>query len=207
MCTKDENGGYNYIFEQDFTVGGLTQEKEQDNKDKILNNKLEEQTSAINNQTEAIKENNETNKNIFQKIGDIFLSIVELPLKLVNLLIDALKSLFVPSDDFISNFFTDLKDWFSDRLGFLFYPFELVIDILNKILNINFSEPVFNIPDINEPFTNQKLISSTTFNLNDMLSNSVFKNVHNIYLLCVDAFIIFALVNFAKKKFEEVTNK
>lgn len=124
-----------------------------------------------------------------------------------SLLIDAIKSLFIPSDDFFSNYFTNLKDWFSDRLGFLFYPFELVIDILNKIANINFSDPVINIPDINEPFTGNKLISATTFDFNSLLSNSILKNIHDIYLIGVDAVIVIALVNLAKRKWEEVSTK
>jgi len=38
-----------------------------------------------------------------------------------------------------------------------------------------------------------------------LLSNEILKNVHDIYLILVDAVIIFAVVNLAKNKFEEVT--
>ena len=89
----------------------------------------------------------------------------------------------------------------------MFYPFELVIDILNKIANINFSDPVINIPDINDPFTGNKLISATTFDFNSLLSNSILKNIHDIYLIGVDAVIVIALVNLAKRKWEEVSTK
>lgn len=156
-----------------------------------LNQKTEEQTNAI-------KENTEVNKNIFQQI-------IELPGKLVSMLLDAIKSLFIPNDDFLSNYFNDLFNWFCDRLGFLSYPVELFVNILNKILNINFAEPILNIPDIREPFTNELFIYATTFNLNSLLTNDTLKNVHDIYLIVVDAVIIFALVNLAKNKFEEVT--
>ena len=115
--------------------------------------------------------------------------------------------MFIPSDGFFDTFFTDLKNWFSDRFGFLFYPFQLILDILNRLLNINFAEPIFNIPDINEPFTNNKLISATTYNLNDLLSNNVFKTIHDLYFVIVDAFIIICLVNLIKKKYAEVVDK
>ena len=121
------------------------------------------------------------------------------------MLLNLFKSVFIPSDDFLSNYFNDLFDWFTDRLGFLGYPVELFVDILNRILNINFADPVINIPDIPEPFTGELLIHSTTFNFNDLLENDVLKTVHDIYLILVDAVIIFALVNLAKNKFEEVT--
>ena len=194
------------IFDKkEFTVSGLTTEDNiQDNQD-IMNDKLDEQTNAI-------KENTETNKGIWETIKDILSYINPFSenffvYKLIELLVDALKSLFIPSDDFLGTYFTDLKEWFSDRLGFLFYPFELVIDILNMILDIDFSEPVFNIPDITEPFSNKKLISATTFKFNDLLENNTFNTIHSIYLVCVDVFVVFGLVNLFRKKYEEVTTK
>lgn len=181
-----------------FEIGGLTLEEE-------IKNEQDEQT-------EAIKENTETNKGIWETIKDILSYINPFSenffvYKLIELLVDAIKSLFIPSDNFFSTYFTNLQNWFSDRLGFLFYPFELIIDILNQILNINFSEPQFNIPDIYEPFTGKKLISSTTFNFNDLLDNSVLNTVHNIYLILVDVAIVFGLVNLFHRKYEEVTTK
>lgn len=181
-----------------FTVGGLTAEEELKNKQDETNQKLDEA--------------NETNKGIWETIKEVLSYINPFSenffvYKLIDLLIDAIKTLFIPSDDFFSTYFTNLQDWFSDRLGFLFYPFELIIDILNDILNIDFSEPQFNIPDINEPFTGKKLISATTFNFNDLLDNSVWNTVHNIYLILVDAAIVFGLVNLFHKKYEEVTTK
>ena len=181
-----------------FTVGGLTAEEELKNKQDETNQKLDEA--------------NETNKGIWETIKEVLSYINPFSenffvYKLIDLLIDAIKTLFIPSDDFFSTYFTNLQDWFSDRLGFLFYPFELVIDILNDILNIDFSEPQFNIPDINEPFTGKKLISATTFNFNDLLDNSTWNTVHNIYLILVDASIVFGLVNLFHKKYEEVTTK
>lgn len=210
---------YNYFTTYNFTVGTLNTEDILNSNQNIINNKLDEQTNiikeqtqVIEQQTQAIKEQHETSKGIWGSIKEV-LSYINpfsenfFAYNLVELIINGIKSLFIPSDGFIENFFNNLKNWFSDRLGFLFYPFELIIDILNKMLNINFSEPVFNIPDINEPFTNTKLISATTYNLNSLLENGVFKTIHDIYFVFVDAFIIFGLVNLAKRKFEEVMSK
>lgn len=94
--------------------------------------------------------------------------------------------------------------FFKERFGFLIYPFDLTINTLKRIAAINYSEPKFNIPDIYEPTTNKKLISAVTFNFNDYLENNNFKNVHNIYLIIVDAAIIFALLNLAWKKISGV---
>ncbi len=98
-------------------------------------------------------------------------------------------------------------NFFKERFGFLVYPFDLAINVLNKIKNVKFEEPSFDIPDLKEPFTQQKLISATHFNFNDLLKNEVMKNIHDIYLVVVDAIIIFALVNLLKNKIMEVFDK
>lgn len=97
--------------------------------------------------------------------------------------------------------------FFRERFGFLVYPFDLSINILNKIKNVNFVEPAFSVPDIYEPVTKVKIISSVNFNFNDLLENEVFKNVHDIYLIVVDVIIIFALVMLLKNKIMGVFDK
>lgn len=94
--------------------------------------------------------------------------------------------------------------FFKERFGFLIYPFDLTINTLKRIASIDYGEPKFNIPDIYEPTTNKKLISAVTFNFNDYLENNTFKTVHNIYLIIVDAAIIFGLLNLAWKKISGV---
>lgn len=192
------------IFDtKSFTVGSsyTDEDKQKDYQDKI--------SSSLEDQKQAIEENTKTNKNIFEKIGDILSYIKPFSenffgKKLVELILDGLKGLFVPEDGFFDTYFSDLKDWFSDRLGFLWTPFDIIIEILNKILNINFSEPIFHIPEINEPFSGSKLISEYDYNLNSLLDNDIFKNIHDIYFIGVDAVIIFALINLARRKIEEV---
>lgn len=177
---------------------------------------FQESTNKIvesNNKTqEAIKENTETNKNIFQKIGDI-LNILNpfsenfFAYKLVDLFLNMLKGLFIPSDTFFSNYFSELNDWFSDRFGFLYYPLELFFDLCNRFLSINFNEPVINIPEIREPFTNTVFISATQFNFNTLLEQNSLKTVHDIYLVVVDAIIYIGLVILLYNKYEEVMTK
>lgn len=201
------------IFDSiEFTVAERKAEDVIKDKQDETNSRLDDQNKKLDEQNEKLDEQNKTSKGIWDTIKEVLSYINPFSenffvYKLISLLIDAIKSLFIPSDDFFSNYFTNLKDWFSDRLGFLFYPFELVIDILNKIANINFSDPVINIPDINEPFTGNKLISATTFDFNSLLSNSILKNIHDIYLIGVDAVIVIALENLAKRKWEEVSTK
>lgn len=213
----DNNAYFKNVFS---TYGGLSDDdifKNQiENQNILLKEKFEHIINIIretsNNHTMILKETEKTNKGILDTIKEVLSYINPLSenffaYKLVDLLLQGLKNLFIPSDEFFSNFFNDLKNWFSERFGFLMYPFELLIEILNRILNINLSEPIIDIPEIVEPVTNTKLINSINFNFNDLLENNVLNTVHNIYLIILDAFIIFGLVNLAKSKFEEVITK
>lgn len=50
-----------------------------------------------------------------------------------NFIIEGLKSLFIPDDEYFSSLFDRLHQFFSDRLGFLYVPFDLLIRLLDAI--------------------------------------------------------------------------
>ena len=198
----DENFDCSHFSTSDtFSADELNKQMQQSQ-----NNKLDEQNKKLDEQ-------NKTSKGIWDTLKDLLSYINPLSenffvYKLIELLVDAIKSLFIPSDGFFNDFFTNLKEWFSDRLGFLFYPFELLIDLLNRILNINLNEPTFSIPEVREPSTGNVLFYEKKFNFNDiLLQNEAFETMHNIYFIIVDAIVVFGLVNLIKKKLEEVETK
>lgn len=225
VLTYSQSNGLVGLDTREVVIKGKSTEigKETDEIKKEINSgfgelkvEFQESTDKIiesNNKTqETIKEQTETSKNIFQKIGDI-LNILNpfsenfFAYKLVDLFLNMLKSLFIPSDSFFSNYFSELNDWFSDRFGFLYYPLELFFDLCNRFLSINFNEPVINIPEIREPFTNTVFISATQFNFNTLLEQNSLKTVHDIYLVVVDAIIYIGLVILLYNKYEEVMTK
>ncbi len=172
----------------------------------------QQQQEILEQQQATAEEQLETSKGIWGTLKDLLSYINPFSenffvYKLIDLLINALKSLFIPSDNYLSTYFDDLLNWFSDRLGFLAYPLELILDVLDRIVNINFSEPIIQIPNFVEPSTNEIIISSRTYNLNDLLENNTFKVCHDVYFILVDAVIIFGLVNLLKHKIEEVFTK
>lgn len=142
-------------------------------------------------------------KGIFEKIGNVLEGIGNL----VTDLISGLISLFVPSSDFFGNVFTDLNDWFEIKLGFIFYPFQFFMNFFDRLLNIEFTEPIISIPDIKEPFSDEILIHAVEFNFNSLLEDERINTAHNYYLMFVDVILIIGFINLLKNKFEEVTNK
>lgn len=73
-------------------------------------------------QNELQKEQNETTSNIFDSISDFFGSFFE------NLI-----GIFVPEDGYFEDFFQRLNDFFSEKLGMLYAPVDIFIDILTAI--------------------------------------------------------------------------
>lgn len=103
-----------------------------------------------------------------------------------------------------NNKFYELLNYFKERFGFLTYPFEFLINFFNRILNINYSEPVIHIPELREPFGNNKIFNGIDFNFNSLLNNSTFSYLYNIYLIAVDFVIVVLFIFLCKKVIEEV---
>lgn len=92
-----------------------------------INSKLDEKSNEINStlieQTELQKEQNETQKGILSKITEFFNGFFD------NL-ISSVVSLVIPSSDDLFAFLEEVNDWFGDRLGFIWYPFSLMFDLV-----------------------------------------------------------------------------
>lgn len=100
-----------------------------------------------------------------------------------------------------------LLNYFKERLGFVVYPFEFIGDFLNRILNIEYKEPIIRIPELTIPGTEEKVFNGYEYNFNDMLKNEAIANFYNIYLVVVDAIIIVGVIILAKNTFMEVVSK
>lgn len=162
--------------------------------------------SDVDKITGGLDEINETNKGILSTLQSIFnffnpFSEEFFVYKLIELLLDMLKSLFIPSEDFFTNWLDDLNSYFGECFGILYYPFELLIDFLNNISSINSSEPIMNIPSFNLNFMEYEatFFSGFTYNFNDLLVNDTFKNIHTIYLGIVDVILWLSVVYLASK--------
>lgn len=145
---------------------------------------------------------NNTNKNIFERIGEMLSYINPLSenffaYKLIELLVDAIKSLFIPSDDFFSNWLDDLNEYFGDTFGILYYPFELVVDFFNRINSLEESSTaIITTPEFK--LMDTVLLQSYTYNFYDILQNDTFKTVHTIYLYVVDIILWLGVVLLCK---------
>lgn len=79
----------------------------------------EKQLEEQQKQTAIQEEQKETTKGIFGKITSFFDGFG-----------DMVKGFFVPSSDELMAFLDEVNTWFGDRLGFIYYPFDLAVTLV-----------------------------------------------------------------------------
>lgn len=100
-----------------------------------------------------------------------------------------------------------MNSYFGDTFGILYYPFELLIDFLNRISTISESgTAVLSVPAFNIDFMgyHATLFEAFTFDFNSILTNDTYKNIHNIYLTVVDIILWLGVVYLAAKCLQNV---
>lgn len=194
ICGIMNEQGFKRLARLSFTVGVV------DPSD-VTNDKLDQQTDAI-------KENTETNKGIWETLKDILSYINPFSenffvYKLVELLLEGLKSLFIPSDNFFINWINDLNEYFGDRFGIIYYPFEILINFLTRISTITATNSaVISFGDLS--LFGGVIIPAFSFDFFSLLTNDTLLNIHNIYLVCVDVILYLGLFVLCKNIFSEI---
>lgn len=114
-------------------------------------------------------------------------------------------SLFLPSNDFFLQYFNNLHNWASSHLGLLYTPFEFLFNLLNRIIEADYSDPMVEIGPYTLPLNdNITLIPKLTYHFNDLLEDENMQNIHEIYLLIIDGILIIGLLRLAYIKYEEI---
>lgn len=104
--------------------------------------------------------------------------------------------LFVPSNDFLSNWFSDINDSISKQMGFLAYPFTWVLDFLENFLTLeDTGHYIISWSDIKVPnFESFSIIEGGSFDLATLLENNTLNAFHELYFLITDALMIIAFL-------------
>lgn len=159
----------------------------------ICSNKLDEQTKTSKSIWETIKSFPSTFLKFFTDLGDKIGKFFD---NLLTGIINGLKSLFIPSDDFFSNWWNDFKSFMEAKLGFLSKPIDIFITFISSYLNLSESNIVINIPNITVPnFEDHIIIKAQTFNWKQLLeSKPSFKTLWELYLDFIDVYLIFNFI-------------
>ena len=136
-------------------------------------------------------------------ITGIWQAIINLP----KTILDGLVGLFVPSEGFFSAYFDELLTWFEERLGILGYPITFTVDVLNRILDLDFNEPVISWDDMYVPLFEDEvpLIPAGEINFKTLVeSNETILNFYNTYLIIVDGLLVFMIIKLIQRKHDEI---
>lgn len=167
--------------------------------------------NRIDDTNKKLDEQNETSKGILGKLKDLLSYINPFSdnffvYKLIELLIDALKSLFIPKDGFFMDWWNDFKSYMNLKLGFLTKPIDIFISFISGYLNLSDSNIIINIPDITVPnFEDHIIIHSQSFNWKELLqSKTSLNNLWQLYLDFIDVFLIFNFIGLCESVYARI---
>lgn len=227
--TQNESDYYPYIL-KNYGDGGQTggdtentgdngNEEDNKNEDNEILGEIKGEIIYIKDDVVYIKENILTKEKLQEvleeTVGDIIYNEdgtinEEESGGIVGKILSGIYHFFIPGDDFFEDYFIELNDWFSDRLGFLYYPIDFLINLLNRLYSSNYDDAVLTIPTISIPFFEDcgSIFEGTTFNFNTFIKqNEKIEWLYNIYLIIVDGSLIFGFLSLLYKKLEEVMTK
>lgn len=145
-----------------------------------------------------------TIKNTFIRLGNGISELISTVSNIVNELIDKIKSLFIPSSEYLENFTTQNKNLFHNKLGILVYPFELISNVLNNFLNLQ-RNSVISFNGLTLPVFDKQIIPPFTFDFDTYLKSNDFITFYNYYLIVMNAVIIFMFFNLCVNKFKSIS--
>ena len=116
-----------------------------------------------------------------------------------------MKQLFVPSEQDLSNWFNDVNTSLTEQFGFLSYPFTWVITFLQRFTELqDTGSYVVSWSDIKVPNFDFVIISKGSFDFASLLDNANIKSMHDIYLMCMDALLIFSFFNYCSNVYNRI---
>lgn len=121
---------------------------------------------------------------------------------IVNGIIEGIKSLFIPSDDYFKAWFDDMYAFFNDRFGFLMFPVDLLVKLVNLYLGADSSFS-------GVPFPEFKWIDGTVIIPAQLVQFTFLetdwgKDIQTKLYFVGNIIMIGALLSLMHRKFEEV---
>lgn len=160
-----------------------------------VTNKVNEVNGTINSVgKETQKKIDDMQKAVVDKLEDTKTGII-------TGIIDGLKSLFIPSDDFFKTWFDDMYSFFDERLGFLMLPVDLLVNLIDIVVSADSSNAGIPFPEIQWEGT--VLIPAQTVRI-EIFDTEFGKDLQDKLYFVGNVIMIGALLLLMYRKFEEV---
>lgn len=172
------------LWDQMFNLMHLPQLANDDkNTDRIVNSQNQSTNQIIENQNE----NTQEVTGAIEEHG--------------NFIIEGLKSLFIPSDDFFKSYFDDLYNWFSTKFGFLTIPLDIFIQIVGVFTSSDRVDFVLVLPGFS--IMDEQVWADQMFNLTEFLDEN-FAFILSPIHWATNIALTMAFVDLCRKKYDEV---
>ncbi|WP_270812712.1 hypothetical protein [Hungatella effluvii] len=160
-----------------------------------VTNKVNEVNGTINSVGQKTQEKiDDTKKAVVDKLEDTKTGII-------TGIIDGLKSLFIPSDDFFKTWFDDMYSFFDERLGFLMLPVDLLVNLIDMVVSADSSNAGIPFPEIKWEGT--VLIPAQTVKI-EIFDTDFGKELQDKLYFVGNVIMIGALLSLMHRKIEEV---
>lgn len=126
---------------------------------------------------------------------------------LYNDIIQGLKDLFIPADDYFSNYMQKTKDWAKARLGFLYTSGELMLDTVMNLKELLRDDYSFVLPAAKFTLNGQTYTLWEDYNvpMKELISTNTFMKVaYGTYKTLLSAALAFALFSYAQRVFNKI---
>lgn len=120
---------------------------------------------------------------------------------IISGIVDGIKGLFLPSEEFFKVYFDDLYAWFSDKFGFLTLPFDVLVRLCDLLVGSSSVDFVVSLPACR--FMGQTLWDDMSFNMTQFLMAD-FAFLVAACRTGTSFLLIVAFVNLCRKKYDEV---
>lgn len=112
-------------------------------------------------------------------------------------IINSFKSLFIPDDDYFSDWFNNLNDLLSDKLGMLYSPFDFLITVLESVYDADTTESSIPFPEI--AWDDTVLVESQSITFSDLLGDN-FDTIQGYVYFATDVVLLFAFLYLLQRK-------
>lgn len=135
-------------------------------------------------------------------LSDIKSALSNLGTSIVDGVMSGLKSLVVPDEAFFAEAVPALQETFQGRMGLLTFPISLLADFMGRLLDLSDQEPILRWNSVSIYGT--ELIAAGQYNFKDALKSAPVKQLHDIYMIMVNAILIFAFLNLCHNKYRKI---
>ena len=121
---------------------------------------------------------------------------------IVDGIMDGLKSLVVPDEAFFTEAIPALQETFQGRTGLLTFPISLLADFLDRLLTLSDQEPILRWDSV--WIYGKQLITAGQYNLKDSLVSVRVKQMYDLYMVLVNAILVFAFLGLCQNKYRKI---